>query len=463
MLVAIEWPIRRVARRVASIRQVASWPTVSRPPVPWRRGEFTIRIAQEFAGDGVAGIDDGLRAAGRCLGQGILGDGDDDVAAEDQPCLAGGDARRMQLLLAVGEAHVGHHGAALLRQAGHVEHGDALAFEVGGHAEQGADGDHAGAADAGDEDAVGIGEAGGGRLGQRRRPAGLGRQRLAAAHAAAMHGDHARAEAVEAGEILVAGELVDGALAAELGFHRHHGEAVGLGGAVAAAFADGGVDEDALRRVGEAAALAAAALLGGAGLVVDEGADAPGLAQLALGFVEPLAVADLDAGGEVGDALVFLRFVAHHDDARNILGGELARQLRHGQRAVHRLAAGHGHGVVEQQLVGDVHLGGDGGADGEQAGMEVGAVAHVGEHVLRAAVAGNAEPGRAFAAHVGDGQGVAAHHHRHQVAADAAQRAAALGHLGGLVVRAAGAEPGRAHQRHLGRAWACALASRKAM
>jgi hypothetical protein len=32
--------------------------------------------------------------------------------------------------------------------------------------------------------------------------------------------------------------------------------------------------------------------------------------------------------------------------------------------------------------------------------MEVGAVAHVGEDVLRAAVAGNAEPGRAFAAHV---------------------------------------------------------------
>jgi hypothetical protein len=53
----------------------------------------------------------------------------------------------------VGDADVAEHRAALLGQAGHVEHGDALAVEVGGHADQRADGDHAGAADAGDEDA----------------------------------------------------------------------------------------------------------------------------------------------------------------------------------------------------------------------------------------------------------------------------------------------------------------------
>jgi hypothetical protein len=33
---------------------------------------------------------------------------------------------------------------------------------------------------------------------------------------------------------------------------------------------------------------------------------------------------------------------------------QLARDLRHGQRAVHRLAAGHGDGVVVEDLVGDV-------------------------------------------------------------------------------------------------------------
>src|SRR3546814_9178749 len=78
-----------------------------------------------------------------------------------------------------------------------------------------------------------------------------------------MDGDEAGAEAVHAGEVLVAGRLVDGTLAPELGFHRHHRDAVGLHRAVAAAFADQLVDEGALRRVGIAPALAAAALLGG--------------------------------------------------------------------------------------------------------------------------------------------------------------------------------------------------------
>jgi hypothetical protein len=86
----------------------------------------------------------------------------------------------MQLLLASAMRTWDDHGAALLRQAGHVEHGDALAVEVGGHADQGADGDHAGAADAGDEDAVGLGEARGSRLGQVGE-GGRRRQRLAAA------------------------------------------------------------------------------------------------------------------------------------------------------------------------------------------------------------------------------------------------------------------------------------------
>ena len=39
---------------------------------------------------------------------------------------------------------------------GHVDDADALAFEMGGHAEDGADGDDAGAADAGDDHPVGL-------------------------------------------------------------------------------------------------------------------------------------------------------------------------------------------------------------------------------------------------------------------------------------------------------------------
>ena len=60
------------------------------------------------------------------------------------------------------------HRAALLRQAGHVDDADALALEMRRHAEDRADGDDAGAADAGDDDVVGPVDRGQGRLGQRR-------------------------------------------------------------------------------------------------------------------------------------------------------------------------------------------------------------------------------------------------------------------------------------------------------
>src|SRR6185436_4731508 len=114
-------------------------------------------------------------------------------------------------------------------------------------------------------------------------PAALrGEQARALAQLAAEHADEARAEALDAGVILVAARLVDLALAAELGLERHHRDAIRLHAAVAAAFADLLVDEDLARRVNELAALAPAALLGGAGLLVDQHRDARRLAQFAL-------------------------------------------------------------------------------------------------------------------------------------------------------------------------------------
>src|SRR3546814_12039935 len=88
-----------------------------------------------------------------------------------------------------------------------------------------------------------------GRLGQHQlRPisghaAGLPLPQLAAAH-----GHEARAEAVQAGKILVAGRLVDDPLAAQLGLDRLDRDAVRLHAAVAAALADQLVDEDEIGR-----------------------------------------------------------------------------------------------------------------------------------------------------------------------------------------------------------------------
>src|SRR5205085_6576502 len=110
-------------------------------------------------------------------------------------------------------------------------------------------------ADARHEDAVGASEHRDGWIGQDRenRAAASG---LTLPRAAAMHGDEARAEALEAGEILVAAGLVDRALAAELGFHGHDRQAIRLRRAIAAALADLLVDEDALGWIGIAVPLA---------------------------------------------------------------------------------------------------------------------------------------------------------------------------------------------------------------
>src|SRR6185437_16240343 len=205
-------------------------------------------------------------------------------------------------------------GAALLRKARHVEHRDALALEMRGHAEQRADRHHAGAADASDQYPIRLADRRQNRLRQIAERRGIRRVALRLAQAAAVHGDEARAEAVDAGIVLVAGRLVDRPLAAKFGLHRHDREAVRLRRAIAAALAHRLVDEDALGRIGVFAALAPAALLGGAGLVVDQDGDALDLAQIALNLVEPVAVVDVDPGREA-DAAIFLRLAADHDYA----------------------------------------------------------------------------------------------------------------------------------------------------
>src|ERR1700682_3751253 len=101
------------------------------------------------------------------------------------------------------------------------------------------------------------------RLGQFGKRVVVVRQPAELARGGAAHGDKTRAKALEAGKILVAVRLVDAALAAELGLDRQHRNAVRFVRAIAAAFADGVVDEDALRRIRKFSAFAAAALLGG--------------------------------------------------------------------------------------------------------------------------------------------------------------------------------------------------------
>src|SRR5690606_31306919 len=136
---------------------------------------------------------------------------------------------------------------------------------------------------------------------------------LRPAQATALDRHEARAEALEAGIVLVARGLVDAALAAEHRLDRLDRHARRLHAAVAATLAHALVDEHPPRRVGEAGlavdhALAAPTLLGRAGLVVDEHGAAGGLAQSLLHELEVVAMEDLDAVDRAG-ALVAIGFV----------------------------------------------------------------------------------------------------------------------------------------------------------
>src|ERR671926_394838 len=66
------------------------------------------------------------------------------------------------------------------------------------------------------------------------------------------------------------------------------------------------------------------------------------------------------------------------------------------------LAAGHRDGVVVEDLVGDVGLGGDRLADGENAGVEISAVAEIRKNVVLVGEGRNANPRHALAAHMGE-------------------------------------------------------------
>src|SRR5690606_15668984 len=282
---------------------------------------------------------------------------------------------------------------------------------------------------------------------------GLGARALA--RAAAVHGDEAGAETLDAAVVLVAVGLVDLALAAELRLLRQHRHAERLLPAITAAFAHQRVDHDALLRIDHLAALAAATLFGRTGLVIDQHRRTLDLAQTLLHVVEVLAVLELDAAREERAVAPLGDIVGDHHDRLHAFAAHLLGDLRDAELAVDRLPAGHRHRVVVEDLVGDVDPGGDRLPDRQRTGVEVVAVTKVLEHVRGFGERRLPGPGHAFAAHVGVGVGAAVHPRDHVVAADATQGAGAFGHHGRGVVRAAravvrNAREVRPRQRQLG-------------
>ena len=324
-----------------------------------------------------------------------------------------------------------------------VQRRAALPLKVRRHGDEGGQGHDAGAADAGQHRVPRLVQGWQARF--RQRLEWLVRRWLPFGQRPAMHRDEAGTESVQAAEVLVAGALIDAPLAAELGFAGHHRQAVGRCAAVAAALANRCIDEGAHRRVRHQPPLAPPATLGGAGLGMDHHRHAWPGPQLPLHVVQIAAIVDAPYRGVLQSAPPDLRVVADHGNALDALGVQLPHQGADREASVNGLSAGHGHRFVVEDLERDVHPGRQGGADRQRAGVEVGAVAQVLEYVRGVAERRLANPGRAFAAHLGVGVGRPVRHPSgHVVAANAAQRVAAFRHPGRAVVRASGAEVGRA-------------------
>ena len=411
-----------------------------------------VGVLQRFGHRRLVDVGQDARAAVAHRAQRLGLRGHHGVAGQHGVGLLGVDAHLVQPLGYVGQAQEAHHRPALLRKAHEVEHAGALALQVRGHGDHGAHRHHAGAADAGDQQVVRAGPPVRRRLGQAGHQAregvlpaladaAAGQRTGLLAQRAARHADEAGAKALDAGIVLVAGGLVDLALAAERRLVRQHGHAVALHAAVAAAFAHRLVDEQALGQVSQFALLAAPALFGGTGLLVDQHGDAVDLAQLALHAVELLAVEKFGAVRKARLlAVVLADVVGQHDDLLHTLALDLARDGIDADDAIDRLPARHRHRVVEQDLVGDARLRRHRLADGEVARVVIGAVAQVLEHMRLAREHGVRDPVHALAAHLDQPGRLAVHPVGHKVAADAGARAGALWHLGGGVVRAASAK-----------------------
>ena len=203
------------------------------------------------------------------------------------------------------------------------------------------------------------------------------------------------------------------------------------------------VDKGPLGRIRELLALATAAFLGGTGLVVDQYGTAGDITQFPLHLVElgPIVEGDV-LGKQVMMAIVFLGLVAENNNPIDPFCGHLLGNPVDGDLPVDGLTAGHGDGVIEQNLVGNIDAGSYRLTDSHGTGVEIRAFTQVLEHVGVAGVAALANPVDAFATHLDEGFGVPAHPGRHEVTANAGQGLAPLRDLGGGVVWAARAEIG---------------------
>ena len=192
---------------------------------------------------------------------------------------------------------------------------------MGCHAEKRTQGDHAGSADASDQDVIAAcGVCGWGHWqgsdGVVQAVAG-GSRRLARLSSRNSH--ETGAKAFDAGKILVTGRLIDLPFSSKERLQWLHRNAVGGDGAIAATLTHHFVDESPFIWVGKGASFTTAAFFCRAGLIVYQDASALNFPQLPLNMIEFITVANGDTRGPFGANPVFVWFIANHNDLGDAL------------------------------------------------------------------------------------------------------------------------------------------------
>jgi hypothetical protein len=151
------------------------------------------------------------------------------------------------------------------------------------------------------------------------------------------------------------------------------------------------------------AARAFTAEIRGTWLIVEQHRDTEFASKHLLRLQRPPAIPNLDARPEPTMA-VLLHVVGGDDDAAHALGLEAVDGVDDRSEPEHVLPAGHRHGPVVEDLVGDVAVGGDREPDRQPAGVGKRAVAEVLDQVGSVEERRGADPLRAFATHLGIGE-----------------------------------------------------------
>ena len=155
MLVAMESPSRTSAGLVKSKNDESLPQRRFQHVIDLAALEIEIAVEDEIGGRDDVAVDDAVGAAGFAERHGFLGGRHDLVGGDHEIGGAGDDARTGDVGGMLRQPDMAQHRAALLRQARHVQDHAGLALDMRGHAEQRADRQHAGAADAADGDVVG--------------------------------------------------------------------------------------------------------------------------------------------------------------------------------------------------------------------------------------------------------------------------------------------------------------------